>query len=121
MSPQGVGKRSKRSISTLMSVWSSTCWIAYIPAGPDPTTATLRDPTGARPVDEIAAVGQSVVLPFSGQAVETVDGSDRAYVETDTTADTLLRVDVHLFGAVKIGILRPRTNAVDRADLDARV
>src|SRR5438105_5971628 len=59
--------------------------------------------------------------PLVGQLILGEAGVDRAGLDAGVAVDALLGVDVELLDVVVAGLVRGGMDAVDRADLDARV
>jgi predicted ArsR family transcriptional regulator len=61
------------------------------------------------------------VLPLVGDLILGEAGVDRAGLDAGVAVDALLGIDVELVGLCVAGLIRSGMDAVDRADLDARV
>src|SRR3954470_12116471 len=86
---------------------------------PGPTTS--RNGLPALLVREVLRVLLREPLPLVGQLVLGEAGVDRACLDAGVAVDALLRVDVELLDVVVVRLVRRGVDAVDRADLDARV
>src|SRR5437588_12062576 len=85
------------------------------------TTAVEPSPPVASAIAVIVDVELGVLLPLLGQLVLGEARIDRAGFDTRVAVDALLGVDVEHLDAVVVGLVGGGVNAVDRADLHARV
>src|SRR5690606_13934882 len=69
---------------------------------------------------EVPGVDVEVVGHPLGQVELGMDRVDRALVHAGAAVDAGRRVDVELLGRGEVRVARPRTDALDRADRDAR-
>ena len=69
----------------------------------------------------VVRVELDVLLPLVGQLVLGEAGVDRAGLDAGIAVDALFRVDVEHLDVVVVGLVGGRMDAVDRADLHARV
>src|SRR5438445_259821 len=83
-----------------------------MPGGPTPASSLIR---------VIVRVELRVVLPLVGRLVLGEAGIHRAGLDAGIAVDALLRVDVEPRDVVVVRLIGRRMDAVDRADLDARI
>src|SRR4051794_34814234 len=84
----------------------------------------IRTPAGCRQgllICEEVRVDLDVLLPLVGNLVLGEARVDRAGLDAGVAVDALLGIDVELLDLVVVGLVRRRVDAIDRADLDARV
>src|SRR5436309_15201287 len=72
-------------------------------------------------VCEVVRVLLDVVRPLVRDLVLGEAGVHRAGLDARVAVDALLRIDVELLDVVVVGLVRRGVDAVDRANLDARV
>src|SRR5215213_5977422 len=70
---------------------------------------------------EVRRIALRELGPLVRELVLGEAGVDRAGLHARVAVDALLRVDVELLDLVVVGLVRGRMDAVDGADLDARV
>src|SRR3954453_8335085 len=70
---------------------------------------------------EVARVDLDVTLPLVRELVLGEAGVHGAGLDAGVAVDALLRIDVQLLDLVVVRLVRSRVDAVDGADLDARV
>src|SRR4051812_20968441 len=70
---------------------------------------------------EVARVDLDVTLPLVRELILGEAGVHRAGLDAGVAVDALFRIDVELLDLVVIRLVRSRMDAVDGADLDARI
>src|SRR5215211_7240703 len=90
------------------------------------TGGALQSVAGAwppRPLlpGEVGGVALRELGPLVGELVLGEAGVDRARLDAGVAVDALLRIDVEHLDRVVVRLVRRRMDAVDWADLDARV
>src|SRR5215207_7499500 len=81
----------------------------------------VRMTRGALLPREVPLVALGELRPLVGELVLGEARVHRAGLDAGVAVDALLGVDVELLDLVVVGLIRRRVDAVDRADLDARV